>query len=218
MFPQNRCDSVCRKIWAPPGAERCHFKWSFLSARKECAQQTLTRSTGEVSSAQHAEVSVVVRTEDARSRSLSLCLSPYLGTCLCLFLSVSVSPVTISSFSSSVCLKLCPCVYIPILALFVCLGLYVLVSASVSCVSLSVCLSVCSSGMHFDLTLLHSCTFVSLVTEFVCAVDHSSSAFALAPGCATKQSSICHGSGARSSALVSGVTWRPSRSAEAAVA
>ena len=28
--------------------------------------------------------------------------------------------------------------------------------------------------MHIDLTLLHSCTFVSLVTELLCALDHSS--------------------------------------------
>ena len=36
--------------------------------------------------------------------------------------------------------------------------------------------------MHVDLTLLHSCTFVSLVTELLCALDHSSNAFALAQG------------------------------------
>ena len=34
-------------------------------------------------------------------------------------------------------------------------------------------------GLHIDLTLLHSCTFVSLVTELSCALDHSSNAFAL---------------------------------------
>ena len=34
--------------------------------------------------------------------------------------------------------------------------------------------------MHMDLTLLHSCTFVSHVTELLCALDHSSNAFALA--------------------------------------
>ena len=34
--------------------------------------------------------------------------------------------------------------------------------------------------MHVDLTLLHSCTFVSLDTELLCAIDHSSNAFALA--------------------------------------
>ena len=33
-----------------------------------------------------------------------------------------------------------------------------------------------------DLTLLHSCTFVSFVTELLCAFDHSSNAFALAQG------------------------------------
>mmetsp|Transcript_19164 Transcript_19164/g.51226 ORF Transcript_19164/g.51226 Transcript_19164/m.51226 type:complete len:102 (-) Transcript_19164:54-359(-) len=33
-----------------------------------------------------------------------------------------------------------------------------------------------SVGTHIDLTLLHSCTFVSLVTEWLCALDHSSSA------------------------------------------
>ena len=39
-----------------------------------------------------------------------------------------------------------------------------------------------SVGMHVDLTLLHSCTFVSLVTEWLSALDHSSNAFALAQG------------------------------------
>ena len=37
-----------------------------------------------------------------------------------------------------------------------------------------------SVGTHIDLTLLHSCTFVSLVTELLCALDHSSNVFALA--------------------------------------
>ena len=37
-----------------------------------------------------------------------------------------------------------------------------------------------SVGMHMDLTLLHSCTCVSFVTELLCAHDHSSNAFALA--------------------------------------
>ena len=37
-----------------------------------------------------------------------------------------------------------------------------------------------SVGMNVDMTLLHSCTFVSLVTELLCALDHSSNAFALA--------------------------------------
>ena len=37
-----------------------------------------------------------------------------------------------------------------------------------------------SVGMHIDLTLLHSCTFVSFVTELLCALDHSFNAFALA--------------------------------------
>ena len=69
--------------------------------------------------------------------------------------------------------------------------------------------------MHIDLKLLHSCTCVSLVTELLCAHDHSSNAFALAQGC-HKQSCICHGSEARLSAIVSGVTWRPSRSAAVA--
>ena len=36
--------------------------------------------------------------------------------------------------------------------------------------------------MHVDLTLLHSCTSVSLVTELLCALDHSSNACALAQG------------------------------------
>ena len=35
-------------------------------------------------------------------------------------------------------------------------------------------------GIHIHLTLVHSCTCVSLVTELLCALDHSSSAFALA--------------------------------------
>ena len=39
-----------------------------------------------------------------------------------------------------------------------------------------------SVGLHIDLALLHSCTFVSLVTELSCALDHSSNAFALAQG------------------------------------
>ena len=39
-----------------------------------------------------------------------------------------------------------------------------------------------SVGMHVDLTLLHSCTFVSFVRELLCAFDHFSSAFALAHG------------------------------------
>ena len=34
--------------------------------------------------------------------------------------------------------------------------------------------------MHMDLTLLHSCTIVSFVTELLCALNHSSNAFALA--------------------------------------
>ena len=37
--------------------------------------------------------------------------------------------------------------------------------------------------MHADWTLLHSCTFFSFVTELVCALDHSSNAFALAQDC-----------------------------------
>ena len=49
------------------------------------------------------------------------------------------------------------------------------------CVSLSVSLYLCVSvGMRMDLTLVHSCTFVSLVTELLCALDHCSIAFALA--------------------------------------
>ena len=42
------------------------------------------------------------------------------------------------------------------------------------CLSLCLCVRV-----HIDLTLLHSCKFVSLVTELLCALDHSSNAFAL---------------------------------------
>ena len=37
-------------------------------------------------------------------------------------------------------------------------------------------------GMHVDLTQSHSCTLFSFVTE-LCALDHSSNAFALAQGC-----------------------------------
>ena len=37
-----------------------------------------------------------------------------------------------------------------------------------------------SVELHIDLTLLHSCTFVSCVTELLCALDHSSNACALA--------------------------------------
>ena len=37
-----------------------------------------------------------------------------------------------------------------------------------------------SVGMHIDLTLLHSCTFVSFVTELLCGLHHSFNAFALA--------------------------------------
>ena len=37
-----------------------------------------------------------------------------------------------------------------------------------------------SVGTYMDLTRSHSCTFVSLVTELLCALDHSSNAFALA--------------------------------------
>ena len=40
-----------------------------------------------------------------------------------------------------------------------------------------------SVRLHKDLTLLHSCTILSLVTELLCALDHSSNAFALAQGC-----------------------------------
>ena len=35
-------------------------------------------------------------------------------------------------------------------------------------------------GMRIDLTLLHSRTLVALVTELLCAFDHSSNAFAVA--------------------------------------
>ena len=37
-----------------------------------------------------------------------------------------------------------------------------------------------SDGTHIDLTQLHSCTFVSLVTELLCALDHFSNALPLA--------------------------------------
>ena len=40
-----------------------------------------------------------------------------------------------------------------------------------------------SVRLHVDLTLLLSCTFLSLVTELLCALDHSSNALALAQGC-----------------------------------
>ena len=39
-----------------------------------------------------------------------------------------------------------------------------------------------SVGLHMDLALLHSCTFVSIVTELSCALGHYSNAFALAQG------------------------------------
>ena len=47
-----------------------------------------------------------------------------------------------------------------------------------------------SVGMHIDLTLLHSCTCVSLATELFCALDHSSNAFVLAQVALQKQTSI----------------------------
>ena len=37
-----------------------------------------------------------------------------------------------------------------------------------------------SVGMHIDFTVIHSCTVVSVVTELLCALDHSSNAFAMA--------------------------------------
>ena len=40
-----------------------------------------------------------------------------------------------------------------------------------------------SVELHVDLSLLHSCTFFSFVTELVCALNHSSNAFALAQDC-----------------------------------
>ena len=42
-------------------------------------------------------------------------------------------------------------------------------------------------GLYIDLTPLHSCMFVSLVTELLCALNHSSDAFALAQGCHKKE-------------------------------
>ena len=45
------------------------------------------------------------------------------------------------------------------------------------CVCLSFCVCV---GMHIDLTLSHSCTSVSLVTELLCVLDNSSNSVALA--------------------------------------
>ena len=43
-------------------------------------------------------------------------------------------------------------------------------------------LSRLSVELYMDLTLFYSCTFVSLVTELSCALDHSSNASALAHG------------------------------------
>ena len=40
-----------------------------------------------------------------------------------------------------------------------------------------------SVRLHVGLTLLHPCTLVSFVTELLCALDHSSNAFALAQDC-----------------------------------
>ena len=61
---------------------------------------------------------------------------------------------------------------------------FVLFFQSILLFSLSLSLSLCLVvGTHVDLTLLHSCTFISLVTELLCALDHSSNAFALAQGC-----------------------------------
>ena len=36
-----------------------------------------------------------------------------------------------------------------------------------------------SVGMHIFLTLLHFCAFVSLTTQLLCVIEHSSNAFAL---------------------------------------
>ena len=38
----------------------------------------------------------------------------------------------------------------------------------------------CLVGTHIDLTPLHFCTFLSFVTELLCALDHAFNAFALA--------------------------------------
>ena len=51
-----------------------------------------------------------------------------------------------------------------------------------ACVQRCVCLYVCV-GLDVDLTMLHSYTLFSSVTELVCALDHSSNAFALAQEC-----------------------------------
>ena len=57
------------------------------------------------------------------------------------------------------------------------LAVFLSESLSVCLSSLSFCLSV---RVHMDLTLSLSCTLFSLVTELLCALDHSSNAFALA--------------------------------------
>ena len=43
-----------------------------------------------------------------------------------------------------------------------------------------------SAELHVDWTLLHSCTFLSLVIQLLCALDHPSDAFALAQGVSQK--------------------------------
>ena len=47
------------------------------------------------------------------------------------------------------------------------------------CVKVSLDTKITKLRKHIDMAQLHSCTFVSLVTELLCVVDHSSNAFAL---------------------------------------
>ena len=85
-------------------------------------------------------------------------------------------------------------------------------SSPSSCLSLSL-----SVGLHIDLELFLSCTFVSLVTELSGALGHSSNAFALAQS--SCQNSFPFDMAALISGVASGAGWRPSRlGAAAAVA
>ena len=73
-----------------------------------------------------------------------------------------------------------------------------------------------SFGLHMELALLHSCTFVFFVTELLFALSVTLPTHSRGLKVATRESCICHGSGARMSAIASEVTRKPSRSAAAA--
>ena len=101
-----------------------------------------------------------------------VCVCVFKGVCLCV---------------QGVCVLLCVCVQGVCLCSKVCVCVFKGVCLCV-CSKVGVC--VCVQGVFcvfvrllMDLTLLHSCTFLSLVTELLCALDHSSNAFALAQGC-----------------------------------